>query len=354
MKKEDFKICIVGAGNISNTRHIPGILKNKLNLYGVISNSKDKIDRTKIKFNIKNTFLLDKDMDYVEQLRKCEWLLNVDAVIIGAPPRDHFLLTKAFLILGKHVLTEKPMMMNEEECDEVIKIAEENNLILNVMHSFNFATNFLKMEKEFKQGKYGVLRSIVEIQFTNRDRRLPEWYNDLPLGLFYDEAAHFFYTAINFGNGPLEVVNAHCQKNENENTPRLLEVQARSGDIPVQMLMNFDSPICEWTTMLVCDKKIAIYDFFKDILIVLDNDNQHVAKDVLRTSINFTTKFWKGFIINGFKMVTGNLLYGHDLAIQSFINSIISGKKNDKLDAKIGKDVVKAMNMVCKKCSEDR
>ena len=55
-------------------------------------------------------------------------------------------------------------------------------------------------------------------------------------------------------------------------------------------------------------KKIAIYDYFKDILIVLDNDNQHLAKDVLKTSLNFTAKFWAGFIKNGFKMVSHKII----------------------------------------------
>lgn len=344
------RVCIIGAGNISNTRHIPAIIKNKeeFEIIGVVSDERKKIERTQKKYKfIKNTLLVNVEKDLKEQLENCQWFKNeVDAVIIGTPPKQHYPLTRACLLLEKHVLVEKPMMMLPKECDEVIKIAKEKNKVLKVMHSFQFSQGMKKLYSMYKKGKLGNLVSILELQLSNRDRRLPVWYNELPLGLFFDEAAHFFYSARKFG-GELNVINASAQYNgSDDNTPRFLQAQMMAGDIPVQMYMNFNSPICEWGLILICDKKIAIYDYFKDILIVLDNDRQHLAKEVLKTSLSFSFQFWKGFIQNGVKMVTGKLLYGHDECIMRFANEIKGGKYCYELSAELGREVVNAMNEV--------
>lgn len=349
---DKIRVCIIGAGNISNTRHIPSILKNKnLSIVGIISDEQKKIDRTIQKHTfITNKLLINSSKNIESQLKKCNWFMsNVDAVVIGVPPKQHHAMVKASLLLYKHTLIEKPMMMNEQECNEVIEIANNNKLILNVMHSFQYSNGIIEMDKRLKSGEFGKLQSILELQLSNRKRRLPIWYNELPLGLYYDEAAHFFYSARRFGDGDLKVLNAHAQFNDNnDNTPKFIEAQLKAGDIPVQMYMNFNSPICEWGIILICDEKIAIYDYFKDILIVLKNDNLHLAKDVLRTSLSFFVQFWIGFIKNGFKMINKRLLYGHDKCINIFVNSIRTNEVNYELSSQLGREVVIAMNEVIK------
>lgn len=355
MKK--IKVCIIGAGNISNTRHIPAILKNNdMQIVGIVSDEANKIKRTLNKHACLkkcNTFLVNQKSSIDEQLQNCKWFRdNVDAVVIGTPPKLHYPMTKASLVLGKHVLVEKPMMMNVEECDEVLTLAQKNRLVLYVMHSFQFSNGMSDLYKRYSGGELGQIKSILEIQLTNRDRRLPVWYNELPLGLYYDEAAHFFYGARRFG-GKLEVLNAHAVFNDSDDkTPRFLEAQLKAGEIPVQMYMNFNSPICEWGLILIGEKKIAIYDYFKDILIVLKNDNQHYAKDVLRTSLAFSWQFWIGFIKNGYKMVRGQLLYGHDKCINKYSQAIRGGEKCFELSGELGKEIIEAMNEVINHAKE--
>jgi len=344
-----YKVCIIGAGNISNTRHIPALLKNKqVVVYGVISDDAKKIARTVEKYKfLENKLLLVKENDIKEQLESCDWFINeVDAVVIGTPPRQHYLMTKICLELNKHVMVEKPMAMNVQEAEEMSRIAKERGKVLNVMHSFQFSNGMEKLYERFQSGEFGELKSILELQLTNRDRRLPVWYNELPLGLFYDEAAHFFYSARRFG-GKLEVKNASaCFNKKKENTPCFLQAQLTAGEVPVQMYMNFNSPICEWGLLLICEKKIAIYDYFKDVLVVLNNDNQHMAKDVLKTSLGFTFKFWGGFIKNGLKMVSHNLLYGQDNCMNRYIKAIEEEFQCFELSPELGIEVVEAMNKI--------
>lgn len=341
------KVCVIGAGNITNTRHIPALKKLKeIEIVGVISDSEEKIRRTQKNHpGLQNVFLLDKNKSYEEQLRSCKWFTDdVDSVIIGTPPQEHCLLSLACLKLRKHVFVEKPMAMNVNEAKEMADNAKENGCVLNIMHSFQFSNGIQKMYRRFSNGEFGKLISINEIQLTNRERRLPKWYNELPLGLFYDEAAHFVYCARRFG-GALKLVSSSALFNEKEeNTPCLLQAQLIAGETPVQMFMNFNSPICEWALVLCCEKKIAIYDFFKDILVVINNDNQHLASDVLKVSTTFTFSFWKGFIINGLKMVRKKLLFGQDACMKLFFEEIEGADGCFELSPELGVEVVGIMN----------
>lgn len=351
------RVAIVGAGNISNTRHIPALMANRdlFEITGVVSDEEKKIKRTLTTYQmISNSLTVDGRADFEEALKRCGWFGRVDAVVIGTPPKQHYLTVRACLRLGKHVLVEKPMMMDVCQCEEVKKIASERNLVLYVMHSFQFSKGMNKLYRLYRDGELGELQSVLELQLSNRERRLPKWYQELPLGLFYDEAAHFFYGARRFGGG-LKVLNAHARYHkQDDSTPRFLEVQLQAGKIPVQMYMNFNSPICEWGLILIGNKKIAVYDYFKDILIVLGNDGKHYAGDVLRTSAGFFTQFWGGFFRSGFQMVRGKLLYGHDECIRRFGRAILNNEMCFELSADLGLEVVRAMNEVVRQVETER
>lgn len=76
------------------------------------------------------------------------------------------------------------------------------------------------------------------------------------------------------------------------------------------------------------------------------NDSQHYVKDVPRTSISFFFQYWKGFIRNGFHMVSGKLLYGHDKCLKKYGEAILNNEKCFELSGELGKEVVEAMNEV--------
>jgi scyllo-inositol 2-dehydrogenase (NADP+) len=329
MKK--IKVAIIGAGNISNTRHIPALKKIKnVEIVGAVGVKERNIERTIKKYKLKNTLLISNG-DFYNAMKNCEWFQSVDAVAIGAPPRSHYSMVEASLLLDKHVLVEKPMTMDKAEADKLIALAKKNAKQLCIMHNFQYTSGILKLEKIISDGDLGPLVSFYEAQLTNRRRRLPEWYKDLPLGLFYDEAPHFMYLLEKLG-GPLKIENsfAHYGPDKTDNTPQLLNVSLKAGKYPANIFLNFDSPVCEWYFVACGETKIAFYDLFKDILIVLPSDNEHYAADILKNSLRTTHQYWAGFIKNGFKMLSGNLLYGHETVMRKFISAIESGQSVEK------------------------
>ncbi len=75
---------------------------------------------------------------------------NVDAVSIVVPTSLHYPITKDFLNAGTHVLVEKPITVTVEEADELIAIAKQKNVILQVGHLERFNPAIMGLDKEEK------------------------------------------------------------------------------------------------------------------------------------------------------------------------------------------------------------
>jgi predicted dehydrogenase len=63
---------------------------------------------------------------------------NIDGIIIATPAAMHFALAKAALKASKHVLVEKPMATSSAECHELNLLAEQQNRVLMVGHTFEY------------------------------------------------------------------------------------------------------------------------------------------------------------------------------------------------------------------------
>ncbi|MCF6249936.1 MAG: Gfo/Idh/MocA family oxidoreductase [Methylococcaceae bacterium] len=75
---------------------------------------------------------------------------KVDAVSIVVPTSLHHTVSRDFLNAGTHVLVEKPITVTVEEADELIAIAKEKNVILQVGHLERFNPAVIGLDKEEK------------------------------------------------------------------------------------------------------------------------------------------------------------------------------------------------------------
>lgn len=75
---------------------------------------------------------------------------KVDAVSIVVPTTLHHAVAKDFLTAGAHVLVEKPICVTVTEAEDLIAIAQANNLILQVGHLERFNPAVLGLDKEEK------------------------------------------------------------------------------------------------------------------------------------------------------------------------------------------------------------
>lgn len=79
----------------------------------------------------------------------------IDAVAIATLPGSHFELARAALQAGKHVFVEKPLARSSAECQELIALAEKQQRVLMVGHTFLYNAAVNKVRDYVQSGELG-------------------------------------------------------------------------------------------------------------------------------------------------------------------------------------------------------
>ena len=115
---------------------------------------------------------------------------GIDAFVVVTPTKYHRDIVVALASDGRHVLCEKPMAMNGEECDDMIAAADKRGAILQIGFMRRFDENYIKAKEALESGAIG------DVVMTRSNTRGPSE----PQPWMYDLAA---------SNGPLAEVNSH-------------------------------------------------------------------------------------------------------------------------------------------------
>ena len=82
---------------------------------------------------------------------------DIDAVAIVTPVSEHHELARQALENGKHIFVEKPFTATSEQAEDLIELAERQNLVIMVDHTFLFTGAVRKMKELIDQGVLGRL-----------------------------------------------------------------------------------------------------------------------------------------------------------------------------------------------------
>ncbi|HKG23086.1 MAG TPA: Gfo/Idh/MocA family oxidoreductase [Blastocatellia bacterium] len=80
---------------------------------------------------------------------------EIDAVVIAAPARDHYRLSRGSLLKGKHVLVEKPLASDVSQAEGLVREAEAAGRILMVGHTFLYNAGIRKMKELMSSDSFG-------------------------------------------------------------------------------------------------------------------------------------------------------------------------------------------------------
>ena len=94
-------------------------------------------------------------VDYKEMLAK----ESLDMVIIAVPTYLHCEISVYCLKAGVHVLCEKPMALNVEQCDEMIRTAKECGKQLMIGQCLRFWDEYLILKSYVDSGEFGKVRA---------------------------------------------------------------------------------------------------------------------------------------------------------------------------------------------------
>src|SRR5436190_19447350 len=117
----------------------------------------------------------------------------VQVVYVATPHQFHAAHTALAAKAGKHILVEKPMALTLDECRAMTAAARKYGVHLVVGHSHSFDAPIGLAGKLIHSGRYGRLRMITAMMFTDflyRPRRPEELDTGKGGGAVYNQAAH--------------------------------------------------------------------------------------------------------------------------------------------------------------------
>jgi predicted dehydrogenase len=121
---------------------------------------------------------------------------HIQAVYVATPVYLHAAQTVAAAEAGKHVLCEKPMAMNVEECERMIAACRANNVKLGIAYYRRFYPLIERIKRLLESGEIGK-PVIVQINVYG-------WFNPQP-----DHPRYWLIQKEQAGGGPMFDVGCH-------------------------------------------------------------------------------------------------------------------------------------------------
>jgi scyllo-inositol 2-dehydrogenase (NADP+) len=101
---------------------------------------------------------------YLQVVRTADDIIRdpeIDLVLVNTPDHTHVEYAKASLEAGKHVVVEKPFVLDVAEGEALIDLAKKKNRILTVFQSRRWEGDFLTVQKIIESGYLGRLVEYI-------------------------------------------------------------------------------------------------------------------------------------------------------------------------------------------------
>ena len=196
-KRKKVRYAIVGLGYISQIAVLPAFANAKKNceLTAFVSDNPEKMDELGKQYNVEHLYSY-------EEYEDCLQSGNIDAVYIALPNHLHADYSIRAAKAGIHILCEKPMAVTEEECREMIRAAQQNDVKLMVSYRLHFERANMSAVEIAKSGEIGEPRffqSTFTMQVQEGNIRLnPLSQGGGPtydLGIYSLNAARYLFRA---------------------------------------------------------------------------------------------------------------------------------------------------------------
>lgn len=161
---EKLKIAIIGQGRSGRNIHGRFFKSEDNTLFDVALVIEKDEERAKI---AKSEYPgCDTSDDYRDIFKRDD----IDLVVNASFSEMHYAITKDLLEHGKNVIVEKPFARNYYECCDLINIARDNGVVLNVFQQSFLAPYFIHAKELADSGKLGDIKQ-VSVFFNGFARR---------------------------------------------------------------------------------------------------------------------------------------------------------------------------------------
>lgn len=145
---------IIGSGVIANDM-AKALLDVNGEIYAVGHRDMNKALDFAMKYKIKNAY------GSVEELLADE---QVDIVYIATPHNSHYEIMKQAVMAKKHILCEKAITVNDRQLEEIVKLAKENNVVIQEAMTIFHMPLYKKLKEIVDSGAIGKVK-MVQVNF---------------------------------------------------------------------------------------------------------------------------------------------------------------------------------------------
>jgi predicted dehydrogenase len=189
MDKSKIKFGIIGFGIFGVKRLIPGFANSKnTELIAISKRSQSEAEQQAKKYSIPFAY------DSAEKLVKND---EIDAIFSATPNSIHLSDVITAAEAGKHIIVEKPMGINSQQCEEMIRVCEKNGVKLMVAHCMRYNTTIQAIKKKIEDGVLGKIVSVNCNFYYNSSMSKRDWIYDPKVA----------------GAGPILDLGVHCLDN---------------------------------------------------------------------------------------------------------------------------------------------
>ena len=220
--KRKIGVALLGLGNYSENLLAPALQSTQYcELRGIVTGSPEKIPKWQNKYDIP-----DKNVYTYDTMDKLADNPDIDVVYVVTPTGTHKNFAVQAANAGKHVWCEKPMAMNEQECQAIISACNKNKVKLAIGYRMQHEPNTRTFAEYRHTQPYGSITGLSSYAGYAGSARPPgNWrmQADMGGGALYDMGVY----AINgarfiTGKEPVAVTGRH----PNNHTDTFTEVDA--------------------------------------------------------------------------------------------------------------------------------
>ncbi|MGH8947561.1 MAG: Gfo/Idh/MocA family protein, partial [Acidimicrobiia bacterium] len=269
----DLEVGVIGSGWVATDRYLPVLDRHhQVNLVGIADRNFERAAAVAGEYE---SAAYREASDLFER--------SPDVVFVCTSPFSHAEIAVGAMQAGINVFVEKPMALNPAEAEGIVAAASETGMKLGVSHNMLFSRAVRGARRRIDSGKLGQVRHLAAFQASSPSRRLPHWYQDLPGGLFFDEAPHMIYLIDSFLGG-LTLDHVWSEQVKDSGAFSSLGAAFIGNDgVRAQLTMVFDAPVSEWLIAIVCERGVVLVDLFRDIQFLIPPDGGHRPHQILRT-----------------------------------------------------------------------
>jgi len=197
---------------------------------------------------------------------------KLGAVHVLTPPDLHFDAARMAIEAGSDVFLEKPMCAVAEDCESLVRLAEERGRRLGVSHNFLFAEVYEKLRRDVKSGVLGLIDDVT----ITWHKPLPQavygpfdtWMLREPQNIMIEVGSHSVAHLLDLVGEPEELEVRASNATElptGKQSYRRWQVNASRGRTAIELRFSFVPGFSEYTIHVRGSLAAATVDFERNI-----------------------------------------------------------------------------------------